>query len=95
MAKKPRVLVLEEPTRGVDVQSKAEIYKYIREYLDKGNAALVFCTEVMEAFELANRVVVVNNGNISQPLDVGSFRSEEELAETIGKLEINLESAIA
>lgn len=95
MTKKSRVLVLEEPTRGVDVQSKAEIYKYIREYLDKGNSALIFCTEIMEAFELANRVVVVNNGNISQPLDIGSFKSEGELAETIGRLEINLESAIA
>ena len=95
LAKKPRVLVLEEPTRGVDVQSKAEIYKYIREYLEKGNAALVFCTEVIESFELANRVVVVNNGNISQPLNVALFKSEEELAETIGKLEMNLDSTTA
>lgn len=92
MAKKHKMLVLEEPTRGVDIQSKAEIYSYIREYVNEGNAALVFCTEVVEAFELGDRVVVANNGNISQPLNVSSLGSVEELAANIGRLEINLKS---
>ncbi|HKZ92121.1 MAG TPA: sugar ABC transporter ATP-binding protein, partial [Candidatus Limnocylindrales bacterium] len=44
IVKRPEVLVLEEPTRGVDIGSKAEIYRLMREYAQTGHAVIIFCT---------------------------------------------------
>ena len=80
-AGEPQIIVLEEPTRGVDVQSKNEIYDYIRSYVsEKRCVALVFCTEVFEAFELADKLIVAHNGKISDMINVADFESEADLA---------------
>jgi ABC-type sugar transport system ATPase subunit len=87
MARRPRLLALEEPTRGVDIGTKAEIYHLLREFARDGNAVLAFCTEVPEVFELADRVVVVQAGRLSLPLDVRSYSHVEALAADITGLE--------
>lgn len=70
---RPAVLVLEEPTRGVDISSKAEIYRVLRGFAANGGSVVVYCTELPEVFELADRMVVVRDGRTSAPFDVGSF----------------------
>ena len=60
----PRLILLEEPTRGVDIQSKREIYRLLREFAGGGNAVVMFCTEVLEIFEAADTAYVVADGAI-------------------------------
>jgi ABC-type sugar transport system ATPase subunit len=84
---KRRVLVLEEPTRGVDISSKAEIYEILRRFARDGGAVLLFCTEIPEVYEVADRLQVVSRGRLSAPLEVRAFASMESLAKVVASLE--------
>ena len=53
----PRLLLLEEPTRGVDIHSKREIYRLLRDFVGADNAVIMFCTEVLEVYEAADRAL--------------------------------------
>jgi ABC-type sugar transport system ATPase subunit len=83
----PRLVLLEEPTRGVDIQSRREIYRLLRDFANGGNAVVMFCTEVLEIFEAADKVIVVSDGRLSAPLKVGDFAHVEALAAAITRLE--------
>lgn len=87
IAKRPKVLVLEEPTRGVDVGSKREIYRLMREYANEGHAVIIYCTEIPEVFEAADLVYVVSDGLLSAPLVVMNHPDVESLAREITGLE--------
>jgi ABC-type sugar transport system ATPase subunit len=84
---RPDVLVLEEPTRGVDISSKAEIYAILRRFAADGGTVLLFCTEIPEVYEVADRLYVVSDGHPSEPLEVASFPDMEALAKTVARLE--------
>jgi ABC-type sugar transport system ATPase subunit len=83
----PELLLLEEPTRGVDIHSKNEIYHLLRDYASSGKAVIIFCTEVLEIFEVADRVHVVSEGRLSEPLSVAAYSHVEQLATDIARLE--------
>jgi ABC-type sugar transport system ATPase subunit len=83
----PRVLVLEEPTRGVDIGSKGEIYDILRGYASEGHAVVLYCTEMLEVFEVAASLYVVSDGAMSEPLDVSGFTDVESLASAASALE--------
>jgi ABC-type sugar transport system ATPase subunit len=85
-AKKPRIVVIEEPTRGVDLGTKAEIYHQLRQFAREGNAVLAFCTEVPEVFDLCQRVRVMSGGRLSGSFEVGSARSVQDLAGQLAKM---------
>lgn len=59
-----RVLLLDEPTRGVDVGARAEIYALIRRLADSGAAVVVVSSEIPEVLGLADRVLVVSDGRV-------------------------------
>jgi ribose transport system ATP-binding protein len=59
-----RVLLLDEPTRGVDVGARAEIYALIRRLADEGAAVVVVSSEIPEVLGLADRVLVVSEGRV-------------------------------
>jgi len=84
---RPHVLALEEPTRGVDISSKAEIYEILRGFAAEGGTVLLFCTEIPEVYEVADRLHVVSDGRLSQPLEVASFPDMEALAKAVASLE--------
>ncbi len=84
---RPAALVLEEPTRGVDIGSKEEIYRLLRDYADEGHAVILYCTEVPEVFDVADSVYVVSDGRVSEPLDVHAFRDVKALAAQITRHE--------
>ena len=94
IVRRPEVLVLEEPTRGVDIGSKAEIYRLMREYAREGHAVLIYCTEVPEAFEAADLVYVVADGRLSAPIIVMNHEDVESLAKAITRLERHAAVAI-
>jgi ABC-type sugar transport system ATPase subunit len=87
IARRPALLALEEPTRGVDVGSKSEIYRILREYAASGHGVLVYCTEVPEVYELADRVVVVDAGRAGAAMDVRDFLDLTTLADAIASFE--------
>ena len=83
----PSALVLEEPTRGVDIGSKAEIYAILRAFVDERHAVVLYCTEIPEVFDLADLLYVVAEGRLAAPLRVASFADVEALAAAAARLE--------
>ncbi|WP_162606404.1 sugar ABC transporter ATP-binding protein [Jiangella asiatica] len=72
-----RVLLLAEPTRGVDVAAKEEIYRLIRRHLRGGGAAVVVTSEVSEA-ALCDRVLVLSNGRIVAEMDHDQIQADHD-----------------
>lgn len=68
LAGNPRVLLLDEPTRGVDVGAKFDIYTLIRELAAKGTAVVVVSSDLPELIGLSDRIAVLNAGRITQSL---------------------------
>jgi methyl-galactoside transport system ATP-binding protein len=66
------ILILDEPTRGVDVGAKYEIYKIIRELAKKGNSIIMVSSEMPELLGMSDRILVMCNGHVT-----GILRSEE------------------
>ncbi|MFJ8758104.1 sugar ABC transporter ATP-binding protein [Streptomyces cyaneofuscatus] len=80
LARKPKVLILDEPTRGIDVGAKAEIYQIIADLAADGIALLVISSELPELLGLADRVVVMQGGRITGELDRSEATEESILA---------------
>lgn len=75
---KPRVYILDEPTRGIDVQAKSEIYAQILRMAEQGAAILVISSELPEVLGLCQRIIVMRNGRIAGRLD-GATASEQDV----------------
>jgi ABC-type sugar transport system ATPase subunit len=84
---KPRLLLLEEPTRGVDIQSKQEIYRLLRDFAAAGNVVIMFATEALEVYEAADLAHVVTDGRLSAPIMIHEYSQIEALATDIANLE--------
>ena len=80
LARKPAVLILDEPTRGVDVGAKAEIYRIIADLAAAGMAVLVISSELPELLGLADRILVMQNGRLTGELDRDEASEEKILA---------------
>jgi ribose transport system ATP-binding protein len=80
----PRVLVLDEPTRGVDVGAKREIYELVQRLARDGLAVLVVSSELMELIGLAHRVAVVRAGRLVATLDADGLTEEALIAHATG-----------
>jgi ABC-type sugar transport system ATPase subunit len=87
IASKPRVLLLEEPTRGVDLGSRQEIYRLLSGLAQTGCAVLIFCTETTEVFDAADHVRVVSRGRLLEQIEV-THRRVEDLAAELTALEM-------
>jgi ribose transport system ATP-binding protein len=73
---KPRVLLLDEPTRGIDVGAKAEIYRLIGELADQGLAIVLVSSELPELMLLCDRILVLREGRPTALLDRSEFSQE-------------------
>lgn len=73
----PRILYLHEPTRGVDVQSKLEIYALVRELTQKGVSVVVFTSDILELIGLSDEIYVMYEGEISGHLDAADATEEK------------------
>jgi rhamnose transport system ATP-binding protein len=78
LATDPKVLILDEPTRGVDVGAKAEIHRLIAEMAERGLAILMISSELMEVLGMSDRVLVMREGRL-----VGEFDRAEATQERI------------
>jgi L-arabinose transport system ATP-binding protein len=80
LAAKPKILILDEPTRGIDVGAKAEIYNLIDELANEGLGIMLISSEMPEILGLADRIYVMQNGRITGELD-GPSATEEAILE--------------
>ncbi len=69
LATHPRILVLDEPTRGIDVAAKAEVHRIIAELADRGVAILLISSELPEILALSDRVLVMHEGRAKAVLE--------------------------
>jgi ribose transport system ATP-binding protein len=72
----PKVLIFDEPTRGIDVGAKAEIYALIRNLAAKGITIIVISSEMEEALGISDRIAVMHEGKIKGILDRSHFSEE-------------------
>lgn len=79
LANNPTVLLLDEPTIGVDIGAKTEIIDIIREMADSGKAVLIVSSELPELLALSDRVIVMHEGEIKKEMKRRDIKSEEEL----------------
>ncbi len=80
VSRQPRVLILDEPTRGIDVGAKAEIHQLLRKLANEGIGIIVISSELPEIVGLSDRVLVVHNGTVAGVLS-GSDMNDEIIME--------------
>ena len=78
LAAKPKVLILDEPTRGIDVGAKAEIYHLIDDLANEGLGIMFISSELPEILGLSDRIYVMQNGRITGEI-AGADASEEAI----------------
>jgi len=76
LARNPAVLIVDEPTRGVDVGAKADIYAILRDLAVQGVALLVVSSDLLEVLALAHRVVVMSDRRVVGELDASDADEE-------------------
>ena len=76
LATDPKILILDEPTRGVDVGAKAEIYTIMNELVKRGMSIIMISSELPEIINMSDRVYVMNDGRVTRCLDDDSVTQE-------------------
>ena len=80
----PRVLICDEPTRGVDVGAKSEIYQMLRDLADAGVAILMISSDMEEVIGVSDRIAVMHEGAISGFLERSEFGEQKILRLAVG-----------
>jgi ribose transport system ATP-binding protein/rhamnose transport system ATP-binding protein len=78
LAREPAILIVDEPTRGVDVGARSEIYRILRSLAARGLALIVVSSDLPEVLTLADRIVVFADGRTVGELD-GATATEEQV----------------
>ena len=84
LIKKPKLLILDEPTRGIDVGAKSEIYKIMCDFVAQGNSIIMISSEMPEVMGMADRIVVLSNRKLG-----GELNREEFVQENIMRLAVS------
>jgi ABC-type sugar transport system ATPase subunit len=87
LERKPAVLLMDEPTRGIDVGTKAEIYRLIRRLAATGTAVIAVSSELPELIGMSDRVVIMHEGRISGQVAAAEADDELLLSYCYGKSE--------
>lgn len=85
LATEPTILMMDEPTRGIDVGAKQEIYGLIRKQAEQGLGVLVVSSELPELFAIADRVMVMCEGRVTCTLPISDATEETLLAAALPK----------
>jgi erythritol transport system ATP-binding protein len=80
LATDPKVILLDEPSRGIDVGAKAEVFRLLSERAAQGLAVIFSTSEVNECLSVAHRIVVMRRGRISAEFDANKTTKEEIMA---------------
>ena len=77
LSTKPEIIILDEPTKGIDVRSKSAVHEFMGELVDSGMSIVMISSELPEILGMCDRVVVMYKGLIKNILDVSKTSSEE------------------
>jgi ABC-type sugar transport system, ATPase component len=88
---KPKVLLMDEPTKGVDIASKADIYRLMTELAKSGVGLIFISSEFPELLAISHRVVVLAGGTVRETLD-GASTSEKRLMRSVMRVEEAVEA---
>jgi ABC-type sugar transport system ATPase subunit len=80
MGTRPQVLIFDEPTRGVDIGARSEIYEKIREYTAGGNGAIVVSSDLPELIGICDRIIVMYHGRVRGEVQKSDFGEKNILA---------------
>jgi ABC-type sugar transport system ATPase subunit len=83
LLRKPRILILDEPTVGVDVGAKAEVYAILRALKAAGTAVLIVSSDMEEVMTIADRIMVMRTGRVEGIYDADKV-TEREIVERVG-----------
>jgi ABC-type sugar transport system ATPase subunit len=79
MANKPRLFLLDEPTRGVDVFAKSEIYKHLRQATENKTTILIFSSELEELLENCSKIIILKKGQVTGMVDTATINKSDLL----------------
>ena len=74
----PKILLMDEPSRGIDIGAKTEVFEIIHEFSERGLSIIVISSELKEIMAIADRIYVLSNGKLTGEL-MGSQITEDEL----------------
>jgi ribose transport system ATP-binding protein len=83
----PDVLIMDEPTRGIDIEAKEQIFTLVRDLADQGLAVLFVSSEIEEVRDVADRILIMNQGYITGEVQSDEIDIERLLAMTMEELE--------
>lgn len=89
-----RILLLFDPTRGVDVGTKHEIYTLMREFVDAGGAILLYSTDILEIANLCDRVLVMYQGRLTATLEGAGITQEAIMGAAMGQSVVAPDAAV-
>jgi ABC-type sugar transport system ATPase subunit len=84
LAIKPKILLFNEPTRGIDVEAKQEVYRLIRKFADEGIAVVMYSSDLMEVVGLSNRVLTMYEGRITAEMTGNAITEENIMRGSVG-----------
>jgi ABC-type sugar transport system ATPase subunit len=83
---RPKVLILDEPTRGIDIGAKAEVHRLMGELAAQGLAILMISSELPEVLAMSDRIVVMREGRIVARLEKNDATQERIIAAATGQV---------
>ena len=81
----PKIMILDEPTRGIDVGAKAEIYRIMRALADEGAVIVMISSDMEEVLNVSDRVAVMHEGQITGVLDRNACTEENIMNLAVGR----------
>jgi ribose transport system ATP-binding protein len=84
LERSPRVLIVQEPTKGVDIAAKDEIHRRLRQLAAEGMAIVFISSDLPEILTLSHRVLVMHRGRVAATLATQSTSEEEIIAHASG-----------
>ena len=84
-AQQPHILILNDPARGIDVETKRELYDHLRDFAAEGHSVVFLSSELEEFIGLCNRVVVVRHGSIFESFSAGAIDPDRILEAMFGQ----------
>jgi ribose transport system ATP-binding protein len=85
LAMQPKVMILDEPTRGIDVGAKAEIYRLMRALADQGTVILMISSDMEEVLNISDRVAVMHEGQITGVLERADCAEQNIMQLAVGR----------
>ncbi len=79
LATNPKIVLMDEPTVGVDIGTKVDIMKLVRSFADEGKAVILISSELPELLSVCDRILVIRKGEIAEELDRKEVKDEDHL----------------